>query len=144
MPAAEAVKTTVEKFTTAGNQAFKDAIEKSLSGLGEVNSHSKKNLEAVIASVSAVTKGAETLGAEAMAYSKKSIEDQVSAVKSLSGAKSIQDVVELQTNFTKLALEAYIAEMSKMSEIVASSVKDSMKPLNERVTAMVERIQAAR
>jgi len=79
-----------------------------------------------------------------MAYSKKTVEDQVSAVKSLSGAKSIQDVVELQTNFTKLALEAYIAEMSKMSEIVASSVKDSMKPLNERVTAMVERIQAAR
>ena len=78
MPAAEAVKSTVEKFTTAGNQAFKDAIEKSLSGLGEVNSHSKKNLEAVIASVSAVTKGAETLGAEAMAYSKKSVEDQVS------------------------------------------------------------------
>ena len=30
MAAAETVKNTVEQFTTAGNQAFKDAVEKSL------------------------------------------------------------------------------------------------------------------
>ena len=39
---------------------------------------------------------------------------------------------------------AYIAEVSKMSDIVSSSVKDAVKPLNERVTAAVERLQAAR
>ena len=142
--AAETVKNTVEQFTTAGNVAFKDAVEKSLASLNEVNAHSKKNLEAVIASVTASTKGAEALGAQAMAYSKKAVESQVAAAKSLSGAKSIQEVVELQTTFAKSALEAYIAEFSKMSEIVSASVKDSVKPLNERVTAAVERLQAAR
>ena len=141
---AETLKTTVEQFTTAGNVAFKDAVEKSLASLNEVNAHSKKNLEAVIASVTASTKGAEALGAQAMAYSKKAVEDQVAAAKSLSGAKSIQEVVELQTSFAKTALEAYMAEVGKMSEIVSASVKDSMKPLNERVTAAVERLQAAR
>src|SRR5690606_23830446 len=105
---------------------------------------SKKNLEAVIASVTASTKGAEALGAQAMAYSKKAVEDQVAAAKSLSGAKSIQEVVELQTTFAKSALEAYMAEVGKMSEIVSASMKDSLKPLNERVTAAVERLQAAR
>jgi phasin family protein len=142
--AAETVKNTVEQFTTAGNVAFKDAVEKSLASLNEVNAHSKKNLEAVIASVTASTKGAEALGAQAMAYSKKAVEDQVAAAKSLSGAKSFQEVVELQTNFAKSALEAYMAEFSKMSEIMSASVKDSVKPLNERVTAAVERLQAAR
>ncbi|MDF2902104.1 MAG: phasin family protein, partial [Phenylobacterium sp.] len=39
---------------------------------------------------------------------------------------------------------AYMAEFSKMSEIMSASVKDSVKPLNERVTAAVERLQAAR
>ena len=144
MAAAETVKNTVEQFTTAGNVAFKDAVEKSLASLNEVNAHSKKNLEAVIASVTASTKGAEALGAQAMAYSKKAVESQVAAAKSLSGAKSIQEVVELQTTFAKSALEAYMAEFSKMSEIVSASVKDSVKPLNERVTAAVERLQAAR
>lgn len=142
--AAETVKNTVEQFTTAGNVAFKDAVEKSLASLNEVNAHSKKNLEAVIASVTASTKGAEAIGAQAMAFSKKAVENQVAAAKSLSGAKSIQEVVELQTNYAKSAFEAYIAEFSKMSEIMSASVKDSVKPLNERVTAAVERLQAAR
>ena len=144
MAAADTVKSTVEQFTTAGNQAFKDAVEKSLAGMNEANAYSKKNLEAVIASVTAAAKGAEALGAETIAYSKAAMENQVAAAKSLSGAKSVQEVVELQTSFAKSALEAYIAQMSKASEIVSASMKDSLKPLNERVTAAVERLQAAR
>lgn len=144
MAAAETVKATVEQFTFAGNQAFKDAVEKSLAGLNEANAHSKKNLEAVIASVTAATKGAEALGAEAMTFSKTAVEKQVAAAKSLSTAKSVQEVVELQTSFAKSALESYMAEVAKMSEIVTASLKDSMKPINERVTAAVERLQAAR
>jgi phasin family protein len=144
MAAAETVKATVDQYTAAGATAFKDAVEKSLSALTDVNGYSKKNLEAVIASVTAATKGAETLGAQAMAFSKSSIEGQVAAAKSLAGAKSIQEVVELQTAYAKSALETYMAEVGKMSETVAASVKDSLKPLNERVTAVVEKMQAAR
>jgi phasin family protein len=140
---AETLKSTVDQFTTAGNQAFKDSIEKSLSALGEVNANSKKNLEAVVASVTAATKGAEALGAQAMAYSKKALEDQVAAAKSLTGAKSVQEVVELQTAYAKSAMEAYIAQMTKASETVSASVKECFQPLNERVTALVEKIQAA-
>ena len=140
---AEALKSTVEQFTTAGNQAFKDSIEKSLTTLSEANAHSKKNLEAVVASVTAATKGAEALGAQAMAYSKKAVEDQVAAAKNLAGAKSVQEVVELQTSYAKFAMECYIAEMNKASETVAASVKESFQPINERITAFVEKIQAA-
>lgn len=141
---ADTLKATVEQFTTAGNQAFKDNVEKSLATLNEVNAHSKKNLEAIVASVTAATKGAETLGAQAMAFSKQSVEDQVAAAKSLAGAKSVQEAVELQTAWAKSALEGYMAQVSKMSEVVSASVKEAMKPLNERVTAAVERVQAAR
>ena len=95
-------------------------------------------------SATAATKGAEALGAHAMAYSKKSLEDGVAAAKTLSTAKSVQEAVEYQTAFAKTYLETYLAEMNKMSEIVAASVKDSMKPINERVTAFVEKVQAVR
>ena len=142
--AAETAKNAAEQFTLAGNQAFKDAIEKSLAALAETNTYSKKNLEAMVASTTAAAKGAEALGAQAMAFSKKNIEDQMAAAKSLSSAKSLQEAMELQTAYTKSALETYMAEMSKMSEIVTAAMKDSMKPLNERVTAAVERFQAAR
>jgi phasin family protein len=144
MSAAETATNTVEQFTAASTTAFKDGVEKTLSALNEANSHSKKNLEAAVASVTAATKGAEALGAQAMAYSKAAFDNQVSAARSLAGAKSLQEVIELQTAFAKTALETYMAEVGKMSETMSASVKESVAPLNERVTAMVERLQAAR
>ena len=142
--AAETLKTKTEQFTAAGSQAFKDAVEKSLTALNEANTQSKQNLEAVVASVTAATKGAETLGAHAIAYSKKSIQDNVAAAKSLSAARSVQEAIELQTAWAKSAMESYMAEMNAASEIVAASLKETVTPLNARVTAAVEKFQAAR
>ena len=142
--AAETAKATAERFAETGNQAFKESVEKSLAAMADLNSHSKRNLEAIVASVTAATKGAEALGAQAIAYSKAGFESQVAAAKSLASAKSVQEVVELQTAYAKTFLEGYLAEVGKMSETVSASVKDTVKPLNERVTAVVERLQAAR
>lgn len=144
MAAAETINSTVEKFTAAGNQAFKDAMEKTLAAINEANTYSRQNLEAVIASATAAAKGAETLSAQAAAFAKASVENQVAAAKSLASAKSVQEVVELQTTFARTALETYLAELNRWGETVTASVKDSVQPLNERVTATVERIQAAR
>ncbi len=128
----------------ATNQAFKDSIDKSLGSLNDANALGKRNLEAVVASVSAATKGAETLGAQVMAFSKKSFEDNVAQTKALAGARSVQDIVELQTAFAKTAMEGLFGELNRASEVVSSTVKDSLRPLNERATAMVEQLQAAR
>lgn len=144
MAAAETVKSTVEQVAAGANVAFKDGVEKTLSALNEANAASKKNLEAVVASITAAAKGAETLGAQAMALSKKTFDDQVAAAKSLAGAKSVQEVVELQTSLAKSFMESYMAEVAKLTDTVSNSVKDSIKPLNERVTDMVEKLQATR
>lgn len=141
---AETVKSQAEKYSAAGAQAFKDAVDKSLTALNELNAQSKQNLEAVVASTTAATKGAETLGAQAIAYSKKAVEDSVAAARSLGSARSVQEVIELQTAYAKTALEGYLAELNKASETVAASVKETLTPLNARVTAAVEKFQAAR
>lgn len=141
---AEALKTTVEQAASAGNAAFKDTVEKSLTGLNELNTLGKRNLEAMVASVTAATKGAESVGSQAMSYSKTSMEQGVAAAKALASAKSMQEVVELQTAFAKTALEAYLGEMNRMSDTVATSVKESLAPLNERVTAVMEKAQSVR
>src|SRR5271167_1255766 len=112
---AETLKSTAEQYTAAGSQAFKDAVEKSLNAVNEINAQSKQNLEAVVASVTAAGKGAETLGAQAMAYSKKSLEDHITAARSLTGAKSIQEAIELQTAWAKSTLEGYLAEVNRAS-----------------------------
>ena len=128
MAAAETAKTTVEQFTAASNVAFKEGVEKTLAALNEANAHSKKNLEAVVASATAATKGAEALGAQAMSFSKTVFDAQVSAAKTLAGAKSVQEVVELQTSYAKSALETYMAEFTKMSETSGSRINGSIGP----------------
>jgi phasin family protein len=141
---AETIKNTAEKYTAATTQTFKDAVDKSLTALNELNSQSKANLEAVVASVTAATKGAETLGAQAITFSKKSLEDHVAAAKSLTSARSVQEAVELQTSWAKSALESYIAQLNAASETVAASVKEALTPLNARITATVEKFQSVR
>jgi phasin family protein len=142
--AADTLKNTVEQYSAAGSQAFKDGVEKSLASMSDINVQSKQNLEAMVAAATAATKGAEALGAQAIAFSKKAMEDNVAAAKSLGSAKSVQEVVELQTTWFKSSLEGYIAEFTKATEIVSASVKDTWTPLNARVTATVEKFQAAR
>ncbi len=142
--ASDKMKATAEQYTAAGAQAFKDNVEKSLANLNQLNAHSKKNLEAMMASMTAAAKGAEAVGARAIAFSKKSVEDQIAASKALAGAKSVQEVVELQTTFAKSAFESFVAEASEIAGTVSGSVKEAMSPINERVTALVERVQTAR
>lgn len=137
-------KINADRFTAAGNQAFREGVERSLASLNEVNAHSKKNLEAVVESVTAATRGAEALGAQALAWSKKSWDESVNAAQALTTAKSVQEVVELQTQFARSAMETYMAELNRWTETVSATVKDSMKPVNERVTVAVERFQSAR
>lgn len=140
----EAFKINADRMTAAGNQAFREGVERSLAGLNEANAHSKKNLEAVVESVTAATRGAEALGAQALSWSKKSWDESVNAAQALTTAKSVQEVVELQTQFARSAMETYMAELNRWTETVSATVKDTMKPVNERMTVAVERFQSAR
>lgn len=153
--AAETVKKTVEQTTAkakaqvesmqeAGTKAFREGVDKSVASLTELNAHGKKNLEAVVESAAAAQKGAEALSNEAIAFTKKSWEDNVSAVQSLTQARSVQELLELQTSWAKSSAEAYMAQFNKTSEILTASMKDCFKPINERVTATVQGFQSAR
>ncbi|MBW3560426.1 MAG: TIGR01841 family phasin, partial [Proteobacteria bacterium] len=102
------------------------------------------NLEAVVQSVTAATKGAESIGSQAMTYGRSSLEQGAEAARALTAARSVQEAVELQTNYARTALEGYLNELNRMSETVANSVKESLAPINERATAAMETMQSQR
>ena len=138
------VQAQAETAQAAGAKVFREGVERSVAGLSELNAQGKKNLEAMVESTTAAQRGAEALGQQALADSKKSWEDGVSAAQSIAQARSVQEAIELQTSFAKSAMETYIAEMTRMTETFTTSVKDSLQPLNARVSAQVETFQAAR
>ena len=152
---AEAVKKTVEKTAAAataqaekvlaaGAKAFREGLDRTTASLAQLSAESKSNLEALTASATAAQKGAEALSAQALSYGKTSWETGVAAAQSMAKVRSIQELIELQTSYTKSAMEVYLAEVTKATETLTASVKDSFKPINERVTATVEKFQAAR
>ena len=137
-------KANAEQAQAASAKVFREAADKSAAGLAELNVQGKQNLEAIVASAAAAQKGAEALSAQSVAFSKKSWEDGVAAAQSMAQARSVQELLELQTNWAKSATETYLAEVTRMTDVITASVKDSFKPINERVTASVEKFQAAR
>lgn len=138
------VNETIEKMTTAGNEAFKEGFEKSLKSVNDVNAFTKDNVDAVIASATAAGKNAEALNANAVAYAKTSMESAVAATKALTSAKSVQDMIEVQTDFVKSSMDLFLAEMNKTTDLYAGAVKDVTKPINDRFAASVEMVQSAR
>ena len=144
MTASKTAKDTLDTMTAASNDAIKDGFEKSLNAVTEFSAFQKETVDAVIASTTSAAKSLEELNAAAVAFAKKSMEDSVAAAKSMAGAKSVQELIEIQSDYTKSSLDAFLAEMNKSSDLMSSMFKDSFKPLNDRFSAAVELMQSQR
>lgn len=139
--AAKSATEALEQVTTASSEAMRENIDRSLAALSEASAFGKQNVEAWLASASAAQKGFEALSARAVAFQKQALENQVAAAKSLMTSKSVQEFVEKQNEYAKSSFEAYVAELSTVSDLVAGVAKDALQPINERVNAVGQLIQ---
>jgi len=140
----DAAQETFETVTTASNEAIKEGLEKSLSAMNDLSAFQKDTVDAVISSATSTSKSIEELNASTLAFAKKSMEDGVAAAKTMAGAKSVQELIEIQADYTKSSLDAYLSEVNKASDLVSSMMKDSFKPINDRMVAAVEAVQSQR
>ncbi|XBQ15956.1 MAG: TIGR01841 family phasin [Oceanicaulis sp.] len=140
----DAAKETFETMTAASNEAVKEGFEKSLNAINEFSAFQKDTVDAVIASATATSKSIEEMNSATMAYAKKSMEDGVAAAKTMAGAKSVQELIEIQADYAKSSLDAYLSEVNKHTDLMSALVKDGFKPLNDRMAAAVEAMQSQR
>jgi len=141
-----ATKTATEAFeqvTAASNEAVRENIDRGIAALSEASAFGKQNVDAWLASAQAAQKGFETLSARTVAFQKAALENHVAAAKSLMTSKSVQEFVEKQNDYAKTSFEAYVAELTTISDLVAGVAKDTLQPINERVTAVGQLIQTA-
>jgi phasin family protein len=135
---------TIENVTAASSEALKEGFEKTLSAVNQANDFQKDNVDAVIASATAAGKGMEAINTAAVSYVKTAMKNGVATAKAVTTAKSVQEMVEIQADFVKTAMDAYLGEVNKSTELMASTMKDTVKPLNERFSASVEIAQSLR
>lgn len=134
-------ETNVYAFTEAGQNAFKEGFERSAAAFSEISEYGKGNLDAMIASFTAATQGAEQINSNVSAFAKKSIEDSIEAAKSFAAVRSVQEAIELQADYAKSAMDAYLAEVTKAADLAASTMKEAWRPINDRAVAAMDQLQ---
>jgi phasin family protein len=142
--AAEKASATAEINFKTGADAFKAGLEKAVAGYDSLVGYGKDTAEAYVKSATIAGKGIESLNSEIYSYSKGAIEESITAGKALLASKSVHEAFELQTDFAKSAFEAYVEELTKVSELFTATAKDSFAPLQGRYQAWVEVVQSAR
>ena len=134
----------IETAFATGTEALKAGFEKATKNYDQFLGYTKDTVDAYVQSATVAGKGAESFNNEVYAYSKQSIEESVAAAKALFASKSIHEAFALQTDFAKSAFDNYVSEVTKLSELVASTTKSAFEPIQGRVEAFVDVVQSAR
>ena len=112
----------VQKFGEEFQRVGKDSFNASVRSLGEVN------------------KGFQAIAATVTDYSKKVFEDGTRAFEQLVGAKSFEQVLEIQSQYAKKALDAYIAQASKLGEMYVDLARSAYKPVEQAVAKTAKKV----
>ena len=140
----KATAESVEQVMASGNEAMKNGVETMTKAYEKFAGFGKQNAESWMQSAAAMTKAFERINGEFFAFSKQQMEDGVAAFKAVSGAKSVHEAFEVQSDFAKAALDAYIAQATKINDLVMDAAKQAAEPFQSRLSALTEVVKDVR
>jgi phasin family protein len=115
-----------------------ETVTKSLEKFSDLG---KGNVEACMQAATVFAKTFERVNGEVFNFSKQQMEDGVAAFKAVSGAKSLHEAWELQTDFAKSALDAYVAQATKLNDLWIDAAKQAAEPFSSRFANLTEAFQ---
>jgi hypothetical protein len=82
----------------------------------------------------------QAIVAETTEYSKKSVDDRLTFVEKLLGAKSLDTVIQIQSDYAKTSYEGFVVQTKKMGELYSDLAKAAFKPFD----AAINNVQATK
>ncbi len=131
----QAVALTKENVDKTSEAVFKGYDEFAVMG--------KDTLDAMVRTNSIVAKGMEIFGMEILAYAQASLEDGVAQTQALLGAKSLKELVDLQSDYARARLDKVVAETAKLTDMSVQTANEAMAPMQKRVDVTVETLLKA-
>lgn len=131
---------TKAMFADASDRT-KGAVEKSQQMLEEMNSFGKGNIEALVESSKIAARGFETLGQDAAAYARKSLEEATAAARTLASVKSPAEFMKLQSDFVRQSFDAVVAETSRSTEAMLKLAGEVAQPISNRVALAADKVK---
>lgn len=139
---AEDTKAKLESVYADLNEKAKVNVEKSTKAIEELSDIAKGNVEALVESGKIAAKGFETLGQEAVDYSRKSFEKATASLKSFSTVKTPTEFFQLQSQLFSSSFDELTKEAAKSSEALIKLAGDVAQPLTARVTVVTDKVKA--
>jgi phasin family protein len=128
--------TTAPSEIYAGAEMLTSSFAKTAKILETTAEFSKGNAEAYVESATIAGEGFRTISSEISLYSKKAIEESVTATKAIMSSKSIHEAIELQTSFAKMAFGAYVGQLKILNGLFVGTAKDAFAPVQGRFEAL--------
>ena len=125
-------------------EAMKEGMDRFMSLAGEMTEMQREGLSAAAESARVGAKGAQEINARGMAFFQSAMSGMMEASKSMAGAKSFQEAVEMQANFSKAAMETYMTEANAVATLMAETMRDAAEPLNFHAGQFVEKLQVVK
>jgi hypothetical protein len=100
-----------------------------LKNIEDLQTVSQEHADLVVKSLRDWNKVVQTAATEVMSFASRSFEEGATAFEAMLAAKSIEEIVEIQTRFLKRTYEECVTESGKIGEIYAGHAKDAFKPL---------------
>jgi len=126
-------------FAEAGERS-QEIVRKSQKAAEELAEITKANVEALAEAGRIATAGARTIGQDALASGRESIEQASAAVKSLADAKSPTEFFQLQSELARASFDRAVAEGSKLTEQLVKLAGEAVQPLSTRASLNAERL----
>ncbi|CAM8624427.1 phasin family protein [Sphingobium cupriresistens] len=136
---------TKAKFETAYadmNEKAKASVEKSTKAIEELSDIAKGNVEALVESGKIAAKAMETMGQEAVDYSRKNFEKATASFKTFSTVKTPTEFFQLQSQMFSSSFDEFTKEAAKSSEAMMKLAGDIAQPLTARVTLVTDKVKS--
>jgi hypothetical protein len=109
----------------------------------DANPYGKEAMDSVLKSYSTVAKGFQAIATETAEYSKTSYEANVAHLEQLMSVRSFEAAIELNASFAKSAVEGYLAELNKLSEMYSDIAKQAYVPAQASAARTTEAVKSS-
>lgn len=138
--AVAAGKQSVEQAVAATKEQVEKASTAALKGYDQFTTMNKETVDAYVQASNVMAKGFEEMGKALFAFAQSQADSSAAAAKAMMAAKTIQEVVEIQSNLARTQFDACVAEGNKVSEMGMKVTNDAVEPIQSQVTAAVEKM----
>ena len=101
--------------------------------LDTVQKFGKDGADAAMRSFGAVSKGAQSAAVEVADYAKRSFEQGSAAAEKLAGVRTLDKVLEIQTDYLRSSYESFVSQVGKMGELATATAREAFAPMESLV-----------